>query len=75
LYKASTVRDSGIDTLKCFQKPLYARLRPTSLRVLLADGYPAFAERLQELRYQTIVLEMSEFRKMDGGLSCLSLRF
>jgi len=43
--------------------------------VLLAAGYPVFAGRLQELGYQTIALEMSEFRKMDGGLSCLSLRF
>jgi dimethylargininase len=43
--------------------------------VLLAAGYPVFAGKLQELGYQTIALEMSEFRKMDGGLSCLSLRF
>lgn len=43
--------------------------------VLLAAGYSAFAGKLQELGYQTIALEMSEFRKMDGGLSCLSLRF
>ena len=43
--------------------------------VLLAAGYPAFAETLRELGYQTIALEMSEFQKMDGGLSCLSLRF
>ena len=31
--------------------------------------------QLRELGYQTIALEMSEFQKMDGGLSCLSLRF
>jgi len=43
--------------------------------VLVAAGYPAFAGKLKELGYQTIALEMSEFRKMDGGLSCLSLRF
>ncbi len=43
--------------------------------VLLAAGYPTFAGKLKELGYQTIVLDMSEFRKMDGGLSCLSLRF
>lgn len=30
---------------------------------------------MQVLGYQVITLEMSEFRKMDGGLSCLSLRF
>jgi dimethylargininase len=43
--------------------------------VLLPAGYPAFARTLSELGYQTIALEMSEFQKMDGGLSCLSLRF
>ena len=43
--------------------------------VLVADGYPKFARKLDELGYQTIALDMSEFRKMDGGLSCLSLRF
>lgn len=43
--------------------------------VLLAAGYPRFGGKLRELGYQTIALEMSEFQKMDGGLSCLSLRF
>jgi dimethylargininase len=43
--------------------------------VLLAAGYQSFEESLRELGYQTIALEMSEFQKMDGGLSCLSLRF
>jgi dimethylargininase len=43
--------------------------------VLVADGYPSFAGKLKKLGYQTIALDMSEFRKMDGGLSCLSLRF
>lgn len=44
-------------------------------RMLLAQGYPRIAAMLAELGYATIALEMSEFRKMDGGLSCLSLRF
>ena len=43
--------------------------------VLVAAGYPAFAGKLRELGYQTIELDMTEFQKMDGGLSCLSLRF
>jgi len=43
--------------------------------VLVAAGYPVFEGELRELGYQTIALEMSEFQKMDGGLSCLSLRF
>ncbi len=43
--------------------------------VLVAAGYTDFEERLRQLGHQTIALEMSEFQKMDGGLSCLSLRF
>ncbi len=44
-------------------------------QVLVAAGYPALAGKLRDLGYQTITLEMTEFQKMDGGLSCLSLRF
>jgi dimethylargininase len=44
-------------------------------RVLIAAGYPSFSRRLQEHGHQIVELEMSEFQKMDGGLSCLSLRF
>ena len=43
--------------------------------VLLAAGYQSFGKTLREQGYQTIEIEMSEFQKMDGGLSCLSLRF
>jgi dimethylargininase len=43
--------------------------------VLIADGFPIFEATLRKLGYRLIVLDMSEFRKMDGGLSCLSLRF
>ncbi|MGI8920026.1 MAG: dimethylarginine dimethylaminohydrolase family protein [Pyrinomonadaceae bacterium] len=44
-------------------------------KVLIAGGYSRFAQTLASLNYQTIALDMSEFQKMDGGLSCLSLRF
>jgi len=43
--------------------------------LLIAKGYPKFAATLTGLGYRPIELEMSEFEKMDGGLSCLSLRF
>ncbi|HSM07295.1 MAG TPA: hypothetical protein VK858_21890 [Longimicrobiales bacterium] len=42
-------------------------------RVLIPDGCPRVRVRLVELGYQVVALEMSEFRKMDGGLTCLSL--
>jgi dimethylargininase len=44
-------------------------------RVLVPSGNPRFTERLAALGLDPLPLEMSEFRKMDGGLSCLSLRF
>ena len=43
--------------------------------VLVAAGFSGLEGKLRELGYQTIALHMSEFQKMDGGLSCLSLRF
>ena len=43
-------------------------------RVLIADGFPRLAADLAGRRFSPLILKMSEFRKMDGGLSCLSLR-
>ncbi len=43
--------------------------------VLLAAGHPKLAASLRRLSYTVLPLEMSEYQKMDGGLSCLSLRF
>lgn len=44
-------------------------------RVLIAKGYENFERELRVKGFDPLPLEMSEFRKMDGGLSCLSLRF
>jgi len=43
--------------------------------VLFARGFPRLERRISDLGYRPLVLDMSEFQKMDGGLSCLSLRF
>ncbi|MES2017997.1 MAG: arginine deiminase family protein [Pseudomonadota bacterium] len=43
--------------------------------VLMASGYPQLEATLRALGYAVIALDMSEYQKMDGGLSCLSLRF
>jgi dimethylargininase len=43
--------------------------------VLIASGFPRLAATLAGLGYRVRTLDTSEFRKMDGGLSCLSLRF
>ena len=43
--------------------------------VLVAVGYPLLTAALEARGCRVVPLDMSEFRKMDGGLSCLSLRF
>ena len=52
-----------------------ANCLPVNKRILVAAGFPKLEQQLQNLGYETLALEMSEFEKMDGGLSCLSLRF
>jgi dimethylargininase len=43
--------------------------------ILMSAWHGRLQEKLSELGYTTIKLDMSEFQKMDGGLSCLSLRW
>lgn len=43
--------------------------------IFVSEGQPQLDARLRALGYTLEVLDMSEYRKMDGGLSCLSLRF
>ena len=43
--------------------------------VLIPAGYPRALKNIHEAGYNTIEVDVSEFRKLDGGLSCLSLRF
>jgi dimethylargininase len=43
--------------------------------LLIAGGFPITRALLSELGYPLAPLDMSEFRKMDGGLSCLSIRW
>ena len=43
--------------------------------VIIPSGYPLTKQKINDAGFETIELDMSEFRKQDGGLSCLSLRF
>ncbi len=43
--------------------------------VLVAGGFPETAALLRGLGQDVVEIEMSEYRKMDGGLSCLSVRW
>jgi dimethylargininase len=44
-------------------------------RILIASGFPKSAAVLRGLGLEVAELEMSEYQKMDGGLSCLSVRW
>lgn len=43
--------------------------------VLVPEGYERTRGMIEQRGYKTLALDVSEFRKLDGGLSCLSLRF
>ncbi|MCE1252709.1 MAG: arginine deiminase-related protein [Anaerolineae bacterium] len=43
--------------------------------VIMPTGYPKLQAELTRLGFKPLPLDMSEYQKMDGGLSCLSLRF
>jgi len=44
-------------------------------KVLVPAGFPKTKAMIESAGYETIAVDVSEFRKLDGGLSCLSLRF
>ncbi len=44
-------------------------------RVLVPAGFEQTREMIAAAGYDPIEVDVSEFRKLDGGLSCLSLRF
>ncbi len=41
--------------------------------LVMAAGFPELKRNLQQLNLPVLEVEMSEFRKMDGGLTCSSL--
>jgi len=43
--------------------------------VLIPAGYPLSKEKISSTGYKVIEVDVSEFKKLDGGLSCLSLRY
>jgi dimethylargininase len=67
---------AGYDLLRVSVQESYAaNCVRVNDRVLVATGYPEMAGELVGRGFDPLDLDMSEFRKMDGGLSCLSLRF
>jgi len=43
--------------------------------VLVPASYPKTKEKIKNAGFKIIVVDISEYRKVNGGLSCLSLRF
>ena len=43
--------------------------------LIMPRGYPGTRKKLEKLGFTIIELETSEVRKMDGGLTCMSIRF
>lgn len=44
-------------------------------RIIIPKGYPITKERIKRMGYEVIELDISEFEKGDGGLTCLSILF
>jgi len=44
-------------------------------KVIVPKGFAETKKKIEEAGYATLETDVSEFRKLDGGLSCLSLRF
>lgn len=73
---ASRKEFAGYDLIRVNAEESYsANCVRINNHVLMPSGYPGLQSNLERLGYAVIPLEMSEFQKMDGGLSCLSLRF
>jgi dimethylargininase len=67
---------AGFELVRVSAEESYgANCVPVNDGVLVAEGFPKLAAALRERGFKPLALDMSEFRKMDGGLSCLSLRF
>jgi dimethylargininase len=43
--------------------------------VIVPTGFPRVRDAIEKAGFPTVECDVSEFRKLDGGLSCLSLRY
>jgi dimethylargininase len=44
-------------------------------QIIMPAGFPETREKLRPFATDIIEVDISEFAKIDGGLTCLSLRF
>lgn len=67
---------AGYDVVPVADDECYAaNLLCINGQVIMANGFPTLEASLRDIGHDPITLDMSEFRKMDGALTCLSLRF
>lgn len=67
---------SGFDVLTVTEDETYAaNCIWINNRVIAPLGFPQTKMMLEHAGYEVITVDVSEFQKLDGGLSCLSLRF
>jgi dimethylargininase len=66
----------GFDRIVVPEEERYAaNCRWVRDRIIVPAGYPRTRARLLERGYTIVEVDMSEFRKLDGGLTCLSVRW
>ena len=67
---------SGFDHIEIPEEESYAaNCIWVNDNVLIPAGYPLSKEKISSTGYNIIEVDVSEFKKLDGGLSCLSLRY
>lgn len=71
----STVKGAEIITLPAEEGYAASVLPISDSTILIADGFPIVRELAERYYPNVVALDMSEIEKMDGGLTCLSLRY
>lgn len=54
---------------------LGADVMPVNDTIFIVEGYPTLRKATEKYYEKIVALNMSEFQKMDGALTCLSLRY
>ena len=67
---------SGFDQIEIPESESYAaNCIWVNDNVIIPSGYPITKQKVSATGYNVIEVDVSEFKKLDGGLSCLSLRY
>ena len=67
---------SGFDQIEIPESESYAaNCIWVNDNVIIPSGYPITKQKVSATGYNVLEVDVSEFKKLDGGLSCLSLRY